>query len=74
MRTAHSALGFEGCWGCWGVVGRCGALRLRCSAGMLRLLLSSVCDDAGIGLDFGGSQVGVVCWGCRCGGFVWSNE
>ena len=26
------------------------------------VLLSSVCDDAGIGLDFGGSQVGVVCW------------
>ena len=28
------------------------------------VLLSSVYDDAGIGLDFGGSyRVGVVCWG-----------
>ena len=38
------------------------------------VLLSSVYDDAGIGKEFAGSQVGVVCWGCRCGGFVWSNE
>ena len=49
MRTAHSALGFEGCWGCWGIVGRRGALRLRCSAGMLRLVVGvgDLCGQMG---------------------------
>ena len=27
-----------------------------------------------IGLDFAGSQVGVVCLGCRCGSFAESGE
>ena len=38
------------------------------------VLLSSVYDDAGIGKEFACSEVGVVCWGCRCGNFTESGE
>ena len=34
------------------------------------VLLSSVCDDAGIGKEFACSQVRVVCRGCKCGNFT----
>ena len=34
------------------------------------VLLRSVYDVAWIGKEFACSQVGVVCWGCRCGNFT----
>ena len=37
-------------------------------------MLRSICDDAGIGKEFACSQVGVVCWGFRCGNFTESGQ